>query len=452
VPGVRAAGAAGPFVVIASLLCLAPWMPSNTLARPVPAIALHRLNDTSSHPPSLLSGTGLYRDPAARPLILTDSIHAYAINVPSWSDGAQKQRFISVPYGKPAIPTDSSGYGFPDGTVFIENLALDTVEGDTSSRILIETRFLTVATFGDYPYYSGLSYRWRRDQTDADLVSGETGENARLPVRTAGGPRTVTWRFPSQSECNRCHVPESRGAPGFVTPQLSRPSPENPALNQLQDLADKGVLSFNPIRGKPSLFRWRAWNDSAASPEARARSYFAANCSHCHGNTYNNHAAVSFDYFDSTQVYAYSFGGNYQGYLDRPRDGDTLTPRFIYPGRPDKSYILKRLLSLGTPEEANGDQMPPLGTYRVDSNGLRQLRDWVCSLGSPATPASSCSLPEVAPPASAIFMPGSGNGHERRNPEPGRRTRASASAPPAFLSGSEPFDANGRRLPLPSQP
>ncbi|GEM_PF-5859074 len=389
------------------LLCLqiVLWLSPPPEARPVPAIAAYRLDDSASHPPALLSATGLYRDLSARPRALTDSIHPYAVNAPSWNDGARKDHFVSVPFGSAIVPTDSDNYRIPDGTVFIENLSLDTIAGDTSSRILIETRFLTVSTLDAYPYYSGLSYRWRRDQSDADLVPPRLGADAGIGVRVGGLPRAVAWRFPTQAECNRCHVPVSRGAPGFITPQLNRPSLQAPGKGQLQELADLGALAFNPAAGKPDGFRWRNLDDTGAGLEPRARSYLAANCSHCHGNAYNNHAVLSFEYFNPAQPFAYSADHNYQGYLDRPRDGDAAYPRLMYAGRPDSSFILKRLLSRGTPEKPDGNQMPPLGTYRVDSAGVNLLRDWLCGLGEAdgstaldsVKQASACRLPDVDP-------------------------------------------------------
>jgi hypothetical protein len=374
--GVKAAG-------ILSLLLSLP-VPRPAEARLSPAITGHRLDDGASHPPGLLSETGLYKDIAAVPRILTDSIHPYQVNAPLWSDGADGERFVSVPYGKKIVPTDSCGYSFPDGTVFVQNLAIDTVAGDEASRILIETRFLVVQTFAAYPYYSGLSYRWRRDQSDADLVDPKSGEDFSVPVGAGGLRKDVRWRSPSQSECNRCHVPESRGSLGFVTQQLNLPLPGKsgtPGLNQLQDLADKGVLDHNPVKDNPNAFRWRALADSDASLEVRARSYLAANCSHCHGNGYNNHAVLSFDYFDSAQVAVYSPGRYYQGYVGLPHEGDTLTPYFIYPGKPDGSFILRRMSSRGPIEEWNADQMPPLATDLADSAAIRLLGEWVRSLG-----------------------------------------------------------------------
>ncbi len=448
---------------ILALLGLSLFGPLAAHARLVEAVTGYRMDDSAAHPPLLLSETGLYLRPAAigsavrapspavDPASLSDSIYPFSVNVPFWSDGAAKERFICVPFGRKITPSDSAPYVFPESTVFIKTFALDTIAGDSSSRIRIETRFLVFRTHYGYPYFSGLSYRWRRDQSDADLVPPKTGEDALIPVRAGGQAKGLRWRFPSQIECNRCHVPEYRGALGFLTPQLNRPSPGNPAINQLQDLFEKGLLASNPIQGKPSAFRWHGWDDSSAGLEARARSYLAANCSQCHGNSYKNHSVINFDYFDSSQAIAYS-PENYEGYVGRPKPGDSITPQFVYPGRPDSSYLLLRMLSRGTPEALSPEQMPPLASYRADSAGVRGLRDWICGMPGATADTVSCTLPfaDAADGYADAAVPGAHSGLARlggfKAVLRGRELRVLSREP----GGPDPrlYDAGGRRVRL----
>jgi hypothetical protein len=454
----RTAEAFAFFVCLA--LCLA-----RAEARLVPALAGHRLDDTASHPPRLLSRTGLFKDMAAPRLEVSDSIYPYDVNVPLWSDGSAKERFVCVPYGAGIRPTDSAGYGFPDGSVLIKTFSLDTVEGDAATRIRIETRFLVINTFEGYTYFSGLTYRWRRDQSDADLVERKDGEDALIPVRIGGEARARRWRFPSQAECNRCHFPEHRGSLGFITPQLDRPSRQDPSLNQLEDLFRKGVLASNPVQGKPGSFRWRNLEDTGADLEARSRSYLAANCSHCHGNAYGNHSVVSFDYFSPSQPNAYSPDSNYKGYVGAPWTVDERYPQFVYPGRPDSSFVLRRMLARGTFEALNGAQMPPLATYRIDSGAVLLIRDWICGMRNPGTPGNACGLPETeaapeAPRPTGIRPIGPMDKGARsasgRRKERGHRKgeggygRSSDGWHALFGFGPEAFDARGHRVRAPA--
>jgi hypothetical protein len=438
-----------------SVLCL-----SDAGARLVPALTGHRMDDTSSHPPRLLSGTGLYKDMGPARLVLSDSIHPYEVNVPLWSDGSAKERFVCVPYGAAIRPTDSAGFGFPDGTVLIKNFSLDTIEGDATSRIRIETRFLAINTFEGYTYFSGLTYRWRRDQSDADLVDRREGEDALIPVRIGGQARARRWRFPSQAECNRCHLPEHRGSLGFITPQLDRPSRRDPSLNQLEELFLKGVLAFNPVQGKTDAFRWRNLDDTGAPLEARARSYLAANCSHCHGNAYGSHSVVSFEYFSPSQPNVYSPDSNYKGYVGAPWTADVRYPQFAYPGRPDSSFLVLRMLSRGTFDSLNGAQMPPLATYRVDSSAVLLIRDWICGMRDPETPKEACRLPEAgaapeAPWATGLWRAGpmeKGGWGARGQRQGGSVSMRNADAlHSSFGFGSGVFDARGRACTFPAR-
>ena len=65
-------------------------------------------------PPNNLVCTGLYTDIAAKQI--APGIEAYAPAVPLWSDGAQKQRWISLPPGQVIDNSDPNEWTFPVGT------------------------------------------------------------------------------------------------------------------------------------------------------------------------------------------------------------------------------------------------------------------------------------------------------------------------------------------------
>lgn len=88
------------------------------------------------------------------------------------------------PGAGPIVPTDTSQFSFPRKTVLIKNFMIDTVRGDSGTRILIETRFPVHQS--DSKVWSGLSYRWRRDQTDADLVDLDNGADVVHGLRVNG--------------------------------------------------------------------------------------------------------------------------------------------------------------------------------------------------------------------------------------------------------------------------
>jgi len=138
--------------------------------------------------PKTLSATGLYTNITAAPYFKktmdTNAIH-FEVNAALWSDAAHKRRWIMLKDrnrvdGKGSIKYEEKNdyWTYPDSAVVIKNFHIDTIPGDTNSRVLWETRFLvnkkdTVdaakGVFMDQWY--GYSYKWRANQLDADLVS-----------------------------------------------------------------------------------------------------------------------------------------------------------------------------------------------------------------------------------------------------------------------------------------
>ncbi len=408
--------------------------------------------------PAKLSQTGLYKSmgPIAASRALGDGIIAFEVNSPLWSDGALKERFISPPPGTHVVPTDTDAYAYPEGTVFIKNFLLDTVYGDSSSRILVETRFLirrAGATPEDFPWH-GVSYKWARDQSDADLVSQDLGENVLINVRQNGIVRGKRWTYPNKNQCATCHF--GRGVLGFITPQLNRPSRADAAVNQLQDLMDKGVLTANPVAGKPGAFHWAGIKDTGVSLELRSRSYFASNCSHCHGNgppgsSPGDHV---FDYFHpevSADQGPEGMNGAYIG--KRTHQGGEAFPQFIFKGYPESSYVLKRMLVRQDFEFTPTEQMPTLATFQPDSAGLGLLRDWICSLGR--RPAGSCKLPDLQADASYWDQPAANHrtgsmDFEGSRAAPAMRRGILWVTPGSLAEGDLPglFDLKGRPVAL----
>lgn len=371
------------------LACLAAAWPAAAQGGLASAITAYA-GDSRTLPPRL-SGTGLYAS-LAPPLRVSAGIVPFEVNAPLWSDGSHKERFVAVPPGRPIVPTDSDGYAFPDGTVLVKNFHLDTVLGDAASRILVETRFLIARGNPPQTRWHGISYAWHRDQSDADLVDALEGRDEVVAVRTAPGTRKgKRWRYPSASDCRQCH--SGRGSLGFITPQLNRPARGDAAVNQLRRLADLGVLAPHHVTATPPAWRWHGLDEAGAPLEKRARSYLAANCSHCHGNGSATGPIHSFDYFSERIPLRYDPASPfvYGPYVGAPSSGGPAVPQMAYPGFPDSSFLVKRMLSRGTFEDVNPAQMPPLATYQPDSAAVKVVADWICSLGG--KPAGSCPLP-----------------------------------------------------------
>lgn len=341
--------------------------------------------------PKFLSQTGLYQNIGSKATraISDTSVTAFQVNSALWSDGSHKERFISLLPGTKVVPNDTAKFTFPDGAVLIKNFLIDTVYGDNTgnSRIFVETRFLVHQAGPSGTSWSGLSYRWRRDQTDAELVSPDTGLNDTHNLILNGNRVGKRWRYPSSGDCTQCHKGNettNRGSLGFITPQLNRVIN---GTNQLQNLFARGILTANPVAGKPNAHRWYAPTDTSATLEQRVRSYFASNCSHCHGNNVvRSEAKQNFDYFSANKRITFTpdsqTGEDSTGaWVGMPSVSGGDQSWLVLPGYPDSSLILGKMMHRNDDDpREDAAQMPPIATSQPDSAAVSMIEKWVCSL------------------------------------------------------------------------
>ena len=283
------------------------WVSAIILGAPALVSAAFKYFDPTkpNEIPKLLSQTGFYSNITSK---ITDSAaKQFTVNSPLWSDGSVKKRWVILrPGRKIAWVDDTDFFDYPDSTVFVKNFLQVRAPGDT---IYWETRFIVkkADSAESAQNWWGFSYRWNAAQTDANLVSLDSGANAVLSVKDNQGRASYRkWRFPSQSDCNLCHQVNSglrtstngppllgRGVLGFFPAQLKRPT-QNGASNQVLDLFAAGVFSGTQPNAASLSRRFIGMAEPIASNltdaqrqstiENMARSYLAANCSGCHGD------------------------------------------------------------------------------------------------------------------------------------------------------------------------
>ena len=297
--------------------------------------------------PATLSATGAFRN--LQTLEPESGLYGYEVNHPFWSDGAEKRRWFSVPNLSDQMNFSADDvWTFPSGQVWVKHFDLQGRK--------IETRFTVKTDEGIY----GLSYRWREDQTDADLV-GSAGFRERLNIAVDGQSRSRDWIYPSRADCRTCHTAEAGYALSFDTPQLNRTSPSG--LNQLSCLSDAGFFE-NAIEEPAGLNAMPAIDDHSSSVEARVRAYLAVNCAMCHRGDESTVPGL----FDARWTTKTDAAGLINGLLTNDQ-GDVMN-RVLVPGDTTHSTILGRL---------TGDlaRMPPLASTVVDQEAVTLLTDWI---------------------------------------------------------------------------
>ena len=329
-------------------------------------------------PPALFSQLGAFTNLTT--LAPASALVPYDVNSPLWSDGAVKQRWIALPTNTAITFYPTGEWSFPPGTVFFKNFELVTNENFPAQRRRLETRLLVCDTNGTV---YGASYKWRADNSDADMVANATNEN--ITVTTATGSRVQTWFYPGRQDCLRCHTTAAGGVLGAKTRQLDG-NYTYPASgvtdNQLRTLNHLGfftpALNESAIAGYTKLV---SVLDTNWPLEIRARSYFDANCAHCHRPGGVN---AQFDMrFDTPLVNQGLVGGI-------PLNSLGISNAFIIaPGSTAQSVLFQRDNSLGSV------QMPPLAKNLVDSNAMVVIAAWINSLtpSTNSTPPSTNNLP-----------------------------------------------------------
>lgn len=275
----------------------------------------------------------------------------YDINVPFWSDNANKQRWLALPDNNQIMIQNDHDWDLPIGSVLRKDFYLNDQ--------IIETRLLAHHNDGTW---AGYSYEWNSTQTEATLL------DSAKTVSVAG----QSWSYPSPAQCVQCHTRAAGRALGLETAQLNRtithPSGTG-TINQLSYFEAMGL--FNTAPGDPALAaRLPTSSDTLATPEAHARAYLHTNCSHCHRPA--GPAPDNMDLRYTTPLNAMNIcnvvasAGTVLGATHR-----------LTPGNLSDSILYQRLRAA-----AGSQRMPPLSVNIEDNSGLQQLANWIGSLAA----------------------------------------------------------------------
>lgn len=318
------------------------------------------------NPPPLLSETGVFED--LIDLKICSSALKYEVNLPFWSDGALKERWVILPKDQKIQFVPDDPWKFPKGTILIKHFELPS---NSSKNIRIETRLLMNLAEDDW---YGYSYQWQDDQKDAVLLDDSaTKEYFVAAPHEPGGTRKQVWQFPSQRACLECHNSWSSYVLGIRTEQLNLVAvgkqPNQKQTNQLNAWNEMNLFS-KKIEEASHFTKYVSLADKTQSLEKRAKSYLASNCVQCHQP--DSPVRSNIDFRLKTPVEFMNLIGR------KPNAGDMDMPGalLIQPGKKESSILWLRLMSTTTM------RMPPLGSNVADREGIDLIGTWIDSLGS----------------------------------------------------------------------
>jgi len=350
--------------------------------------------------PRKLSETGLFR--STKDFELCEAALPYDVNVPLWSDGAAKHRFVVLPDARSVQFYPENVWEFPVGAVLVKTFflprpgssaallksppRLSTKEaGDTKLWRRLETRLLVHAPDG----WQGYTYVWNDEQTDAVLIDG--AERREFPVPGEQGVARHEWYFPSRSDCMACHTPAAGFVLGLKTPQMNRPwttgfsrtADETQAArreaaseppNQIAAWREWGVFANPPAESTAELSAFADWPVAAENLgreelERHARAYLDSNCAMCH---VPNGIVGRPDFRFSTPTSKAQLIGVNPGQGSIAPAGGKL----VLPGDPDRSELWHRMETLGP------RRMPPLASAVRDETAVRLIEAWIRSMPS----------------------------------------------------------------------
>jgi hypothetical protein len=307
--------------------------------------------------PAVLSATGAFSDVVN--VIPTTGLIPFAPNSPLWSDGALKSRWMAVPNDGPPYGPDeqinfvpTGEWTFPNGTVFVKEFDL-IINEQTQEKKRLETRLLVRDENGAV---YGVTYKWRSDNSDADLLPD--GLNEDIPIVDATGATHIqTWSYPSRTDCLFCHNPPASYVLGPKTHQLNGDF-TYPATgrtdNQLRTLNHLGM--FNPSIDEaeiPNYLHSVSVTDATQPIQLRMRSWIDSNCSQCH----------------RPEGYCPSYDGRFY----TPLPEQNLINTFVKFRDLDGSELYQR------DDALDATKMPPLAKNVVHEAAMEVMRQWIAS-------------------------------------------------------------------------
>jgi hypothetical protein len=359
--------------------------------------------------PPTLDCTGLYEDIGAKKVAA--SAISFTPAYPLWSDGADKQRWISLPPGTQIDSSDPDEWIFPVGTKLWKEFQVDNKR--------VETRIFWKATEDTWRW---TTYAWNADESEARQ---HFGGDIKLPN---GQP----YHLPEDGECRDCHRGQPDNVLGFGAVNLGLRGASGLTLKRL---VEEDLLTDPPKRVELSIGADSTGLDSDGVPLVeKALGILHTNCGlTCHNdhpdrkaNLTTQNLRLQMEQLDGSppdatwNVLRTAVGVHTQG----AQIGGMFTR--IMAGDPENSYAL-RLMKYRNPNGMGGGQMPPIASRLVDQEAVGILTKWISLLPHEAKPDAGTTNDASVPDAAVFTGPDAGAGMDAGTSDAGADASMDAS-------------------------
>ncbi len=296
-----------------------------------------------------------------------ENLLPYELISPLFSDYSYKKRFVYVPNGKAGTYKEDWVYDFPVGSALVKTFyfPVDERNLDLGNRLL-ETRVLLRQEDG----WKAVSYAWNEEQTEAFIkIAGKTIYADWLDL--TGQKKKVRYRVPNVNQCKECHSANDKITPiGPKPTNLNKPLDyKEGTFNQLSFLLSKGYIDQIDQNFRKTV----DWRDESQTLDARARSYLAINCGHCHSKTgVANSTGLYLDLRENKDVHL----GIFKSPVATGRGSGGLKYSIV-PGKSEESILLYRMRSTDP-----GIMMPESGRALIHKEAVKLIEDWINDMES----------------------------------------------------------------------
>ncbi len=283
-----------------------------------------------------------------------------------FTDYTIKKRFVWMPIGSKATYNgDENILNLPVGAALIKNFYYNNVLPNNVTKI-IETRVLIRKNDG----WIFAEYIWNNEQTEAFLNTESTEQVISFTLNNT--TQTINYKTPSSNDCNRCHgdIFTLEKNPIGIKPQNLNHNfiYADGTKNQLAKWIDFGYLE-NSLPS--SIVSTVDYKDTSKAVDLRVRSYFDANCAHCHKSGGDaDHFALRFAFNETIDNEKMGVGLQAEHVLVG------YNGRIVSSGNVAQSILHYRVNTVTDMVYI----MPPIGRSTKDDIGVQLVEDWINSL------------------------------------------------------------------------